>query len=559
VPHTGPACRRRRCGGRAARCTARSQFAGRSLLSPRFSSPPLSQKEEAPPPAPSEFDALSLAQLKETVLKLREETSQIARDRNQVATDRVRVWCVARTTDPGFARDTAAHHTYARANTTPHLCRPPCHPFHPIPRAPQDATASFFELTKKELREVELASASKDRDVERLQDAHRGEVRIYAQKVKHLEYEHANAMRAITASGDAEAHREEDRHMKEEALLRSGKDGLRGRLREAEAANSEAVRTIKLLQEKNMQKLRQEFRSTLDGLRAKYEGRLGTLRDDLALRRRVEIHEVEERKNLHLAQLTAAHEQAFAEIKKYYNDITKANLDLITTLKAQIGEANEKSAANQKLMLEIAEENKRLSDPLQRATSELHSLHADLKDADKDRQSLVYTRTRLRSLRAQLAALEGAHAELERRYATVEAERDELYAKFEGTVRAAAARSDQRNEALEKRLGEAEGEYGARRMQVEAVLTAAKLDPHVLADLQAKMDAALEDRSAAIRQLHGDITMLTKATNDAIRTFTVRMRELGVPAEVVDALPLPLLPSTTALGPAGLLSKPAVA
>jgi hypothetical protein len=447
-----------------------------------------------------------------------------------------------------------------RANTTtPHpCCRLPPFP-HPHARAPQDATASFFELTKKELREVELASASKDRDVERLQDAHRGEVRIYAQKVKHLEYEHANAMRAITASGDAEAHREEDRHMKEEALLRSGKDGLRGRLREAEAANSEAVRTIKLLQEKNMQKLRQEFRSTLDGLRAKYEGRLGTLRDDLALRRRVEIHEVEERKNLHLAQLTAAHEQAFAEIKKYYNDITKANLDLITTLKAQIGEANEKSAANQKLMLEIAEENKRLSDPLQRATSELHSLHADLKDADKDRQSLVYTRTRLRSLRAQLAALEGAHAELERRYATVEAERDELYAKFEGTVRAAAARSDQRNEALEKRLGEAEGEYGARRMQVEAVLTAAKLDPHVLADLQAKMDAALEDRSAAIRQLHGDITMLTKATNDAIRTFTVRMRELGVPAEVVDALPLPLLPSTTALGPAGLLSKPAVA
>jgi mRNA-degrading endonuclease HigB of HigAB toxin-antitoxin module len=64
-------------------------------------------------------------------------------------------------------------------------------------------------------------------------------------------------------------------------------------------------------------------------------------------------------------QLMRAHDDAYAEMKRYYNDITRANLDLISQLKAQIAEASSKQVANQKLMLEIATENQRLSDPLQ--------------------------------------------------------------------------------------------------------------------------------------------------------------------------------------------------
>jgi ribulose 1,5-bisphosphate carboxylase large subunit-like protein len=57
------------------------------------------------------------------------------------------------------------------------------------------------------------------------------------------------------------------------------------------------------------------------------------LRDDLELRRKQEIHEIEERKNTHINELMKKHEKAFAEIKNYYNDITHNNLDLIKTLK----------------------------------------------------------------------------------------------------------------------------------------------------------------------------------------------------------------------------------
>lgn len=57
------------------------------------------------------------------------------------------------------------------------------------------------------------------------------------------------------------------------------------------------------------------------------------LRDELDLRRKTEIHEVEERKNSHISELMRNHEKAFSDIKNYYNDITLKNLALISLLK----------------------------------------------------------------------------------------------------------------------------------------------------------------------------------------------------------------------------------
>lgn len=57
------------------------------------------------------------------------------------------------------------------------------------------------------------------------------------------------------------------------------------------------------------------------------------LRDELDLRRKTEIHEVEERKNSQINELMRNHEKAFDDIKNYYNDITLKNLALITLLK----------------------------------------------------------------------------------------------------------------------------------------------------------------------------------------------------------------------------------
>lgn len=58
------------------------------------------------------------------------------------------------------------------------------------------------------------------------------------------------------------------------------------------------------------------------------------------------------------------HEKAFSEIKVFYNDITHSNLDLIKSLKEDVAKLKKAESTDEKMMFEIAQENKRMSEPL---------------------------------------------------------------------------------------------------------------------------------------------------------------------------------------------------
>lgn len=141
-----------------------------------------------------------------------------------------------------------------------------------------------------------------------------------------------------------------------------------------ELAHEELIRQMKLEQAKEITKLRQAFDLQVRELDLKYDKKMKILRNDMELRRKQEIHEIEERKNTHINNLMKKHETAFAEVKNYYNDITHNNLDLIRTLKEDVAEMKKKETQNEKLMFEIAQENKRLSDPLTKALKEVQIL-----------------------------------------------------------------------------------------------------------------------------------------------------------------------------------------
>ena len=132
----------------------------------------------------------------------------------------------------------------------------------------------------------------------------------------------------------------------------------------------------------------------------------------------VEIHEIEERKNLHINQLIKSHEEAFEKMRSYYNDVTRGNIEVIKSLKvglvqglqatthtsllglysepqAEVAQRQKKKEENAKLMQSVAEENQRLIKPLKIATEKVESLKADLRDAEKHRMSLRNSKARV--------------------------------------------------------------------------------------------------------------------------------------------------------------------
>ena len=71
-------------------------------------------------------------------------------------------------------------------------------------------------------------------------------------------------------------------------------------------------------------------------IEAKYQAKLRALQAQNDLRRKTELHELEERKSTQVHTLMRNHERAFSEIKKYYNDITANNMALINALKVLV-------------------------------------------------------------------------------------------------------------------------------------------------------------------------------------------------------------------------------
>ena len=85
--------------------------------------------------------------------------------------------------------------------------------------------------------------------------------------------------------------------------LKRAKKELLLQLKERELANEEEINNMRQQHDKNLTKLREEFNKTLNAIQDKYEVKVEKLRGDLMLRRKVEIHEIEERKNLHINDL----------------------------------------------------------------------------------------------------------------------------------------------------------------------------------------------------------------------------------------------------------------
>lgn len=82
---------------------------------------------------------------------------------------------------------------------------------------------------------------------------------------------------------------------------------------------------------------------------------------------KVEVHEIEERKNQHINELMLSHENAFREMKEYYNDITRENIELIKVHKEKLKEIKANIQNNDYVVADLRKKEQELKQPLQAA------------------------------------------------------------------------------------------------------------------------------------------------------------------------------------------------
>jgi mRNA-degrading endonuclease HigB of HigAB toxin-antitoxin module len=405
------------------------------------------------------------------------------------------------------------------------------------------------------VRELELAVSAKDREMELLEDNHRVELRVYQQKVKHLEYEQRNELKSIQKEGASLLEDEQQIHEDRERELLRSKEDKKFEQMQAELLNATRIAEVRQRHEKELTKFEQQFQDGLTELTSRCEGRLQQLQMDLELRRRVEIHEVEERKNQHINDLVKNHDKAYAQMKEYYNDITRGNLKLIKDLQKKVEELKERAVNNKRLLTEYKEENQTLSKPLTELTNDISRVQDELRERTKDQMALRNANSRLRAVGKNVSNLRAKLQLLEEEYTQVEREKDMLYNNFEESIHRIQQQAEFHNQALEQRLRAAESNAEKAALQVEEIIRAANLDAGEMARVISSLNQMLAAKDDALQDVRFLALRLKKAYNDSLDTFTAKLKELGIPSDEINDLgfnPEPL-PSGVTSGPAGLV------
>ncbi|EGD78773.1 growth arrest-specific protein 8 [Salpingoeca rosetta] len=395
----------------------------------------------------------------------------------------------------------------------------------------RDKINTFWEITKKQLEESRAVLRNKDREMEEIEEKHAVEIKVYKQKVKHLLYEHQNQITELKTDAAMNLRLARDELSEDSVHLRRDKRDLKVSMKEQELDHIAAVKQLQVEYDKKMTQLYEEKEQQGREIRQKYEQMMDALQEDMNLQRKAEIHEIEERKNQQIHTLVKNHEKAFSDIKNYYNDITLNNLALINTLKEQVEEMKKREERTDKLMAEVASENKKLVVPLQEAQARVAELEKQLASHERDKKFLRNAKARIKVLEDETKQLEWEREVLKQRFAEVEGERDELYERFVKTIYDVQQKSGFKNIILEKKLSALAESLEKKEAQLNEVLAASNLDPTALAVVTRKLEDVLDSKNAAIKDLQYEVAKMYKTYNDTVRTFQSKMGEFGIPME----------------------------
>eukprot|EP00668_Euglena_longa_P014173 GGOE01018149.1.p1 GENE.GGOE01018149.1~~GGOE01018149.1.p1 ORF type:complete len:459 (+),score=236.31 GGOE01018149.1:82-1458(+) len=393
----------------------------------------------------------------------------------------------------------------------------------------RDKLNKFWDIAKRELDAAKVEYRLKEREIEEAEEKHQVELTVYKQKVRHLLYEHKVEVQQLKEAAEKALAESTDEHKEKVGDMKKDKGGLNQELRTLLNEHEEDVNTRRQAHQRLLSMRRAEAEKNMREMSEKHEKKIRILRAELELRRKAEIHDIEERKNEHIKELMAKHEQAFAEMKEYYNDITGKNLELIKSLKEEVTNMKKNEQYNEKLMFEIAQENKRLNEPLQKANKEVETLRHELANYEKDKMSLKNTRARLKVLENQHKQLQESHQELEETYARVEAERDELQGTYEEGLLDVRQKVGYRSTLLEKRIHELQTDLDMKDTQLAQVLHAANLEPAALQLVTQKLEDMLETKNRATKDLYFEVTKLERQHRDTIRTYESKCKAAGLP------------------------------
>ena len=431
----------------------------------------------------------------------------------------------------------------------------------------RDMITEFYEISKQEEKKLRDACEKEEIVMDNLQQEHQNEINAFINKYRHLEYDHDIFINEKLPNKSQEAlNKEEEIRGHREDIYMQKKQDLKDSINANTIKHRDQIESKKQSLQNNFDEKKRQLEERLKNIIKNYKRKMKQLSEDLELRLKVEIHELEERKNLHINNLNRTFDQ---KMKDWKNENINQIKESIKIIKQYIGVLKDYENDNKKLTKD--------NDALQKEIDILEAKYKEAKEinnAVKTRLNKYYNQDiNMKNMKAKIISLKEKYNETTKKTEEIEVKKqetqekiDDLKNKFNGVLRQYKSKTEHRNDILEKHIKQLNEDYEKRETEIEEILKNVDIvgnrnsgdDENKNGELSKEFHELLEhikttlsEKTIVIKRLKASLAVSAKAFNDTIRVYEAKLIEFGLPPE---ELGFQLLETNTSKMPAGLVS-----
>lgn len=330
---------------------------------------------------------------------------------------------------------------------------------------------SFYEISRSEhekiLKEIEI----EEQKMQENENYHNQEINAFSHKFQHLEYDHDTFIKETLDRNYTNAlNKEEEIRAQRENQYLDKKSQLRREMKIQVSTYRDEVDERNRINENNYNRNKINLEEHLKKIKKQYEDDKIELEKDLDLRLKVEIHELEERKNLHINNLINAFEERMDNFKKENIDQIKENIGLIKTNDEYLRMLKNKNNESAKEVEDLKKKIEELEKDLEEAKEENLQIENRLKKYYNQKINITNMNAKVSFLTKKCEEIIKKTEEIEKKKHALIEEIKELKEKFVDAVMLFKAKTEKTNDELEKKISNLNETYTKREIQIEEFL-----------------------------------------------------------------------------------------
>jgi hypothetical protein len=424
----------------------------------------------------------------------------------------------------------------------------------------RDLIESYYNISINEEKMLISQIESIEKEKEVIQTDHKVEIAAYSNKYQHLEYEHDIFInKTLQSEAQLAVEEEEKIRQQRENIYFNDKQDLKYNLKLENDQNRMNIEKEQALLKKRLETFEKSLKDNLKTVRNNYEEKIKNLEADLELRLKIEIHELEERKNLKRKILVKNFEERTNGWKQENISQIRENINMIKNYTSLL---EDKVEENKQLMKEEQDLIKLIilkRQELENSKEKHSELMNRLGKYYNQEINMSNMKMKISSLKEKIKEvnIKGDEALLKKDELTKEI--DEIERKYQVAIKKFIERAEFKNALLDNQLSILTERFIKKDNDIQNILLNVDnlsgqeglVNMESLKNFIEDIRNTLSAKTQIIKSLKFSIDKATKAYNDTIRIYEAKLIDFGIPSE---ELGYQIIESKTSKMPAGLVS-----